>query len=144
MSIPMAIRVEIPAAELIDKITILEIKRDRIADAAKRENVLRELEVLRQARDTTTQPSTELAKLTRRLKGVNQVLWDIEDQIRDCEHRQDFGPEFIQLARNVYQNNDQRADLKRQINRLLGSRLVEEKSYRDYGGESQACHPNGS
>lgn len=140
----MAIRVEIPAAELIDKITILEIKRDRIADAAKRENVLRELEVLRQARDTTTQPSTELAKLTRRLKGVNQVLWDIEDQIRDCEHRQDFGPEFIQLARNVYQNNDQRADLKRQINRLLGSRLVEEKSYRDYGGESQACHPNGS
>ncbi len=144
MSNPIAIRVEIPAAELIDKITILEIKRERIADAAKRENVLCELEVLCRARDVTTQPSAELAELTRRLKCVNQVLWDIEDQIRDCEHRQDFGPEFIQLARNVYKNNDQRAALKRQINRLLGSRLVEEKSYRDYGGESQACHPNGS
>lgn len=140
----MAIRVEIPAAELIDKITILEIKRDRIADTAKRENVLRELEVLCGTRDATIPPSTELAELTRRLTSVNRILWDIEDQIRDCEHRQDFGPEFIQLARNVYQTNDQRADLKRQINRLLGSRLVEEKSYRDYGGESQACHPNGS
>ena len=144
MSNQMAIRVEVPAAELIDKITILEIKRERIADASKRENVLRELEVLRRARDATFQPSAELGELTRRLKRVNHVIWDIEDQIRDCEHRQDFGPKFIQLARGVYQNNDQRANLKRQINQFLGSRLVEEKSYRDYGGESQACHPNGS
>lgn len=140
----MAIRVEIPAAELIDKITILEIKREQIANPAKRENVLRELEELYRVRDAAVRPSAELQDLTSRLKQVNQVLWDVEDRIRVCERRQDFGPEFIRLARSVYQHNDQRADLKRQINQILGSRLVEEKSYSDEGGETQACHPNGS
>ncbi len=143
MSDPMAIRVEIPAAELIDKITILEIKRDRIGDQAKRDNVLRELDELYRVRDAAIRPSAELHDLTHRLRTVNQILWDVEDQIRICERRRDFGPEFIRLARNVYQNNDRRADLKRQINAMLGSRLVEEKSYSCEGGEIQACHPNG-
>ena len=132
MSTELGIHVEVPAGELIDKITILEIKAARITDAGKLDNVRRELQVLCQARDAAIQGSAELDTLTSQLKAINQILWQVEDAIRDCERNQDFGPEFIKLARRVYQTNDRRAELKRQINQLLGSRLVEEKSYAVY------------
>jgi hypothetical protein len=118
--------------ELVDKITILEIKTERIQDAGKLKNVRLELETLAAARDQSLAPSPELAALTAELKRMNAALWDIEDQIRDCERRQDFGPEFIRLARSVYHSNDRRAAVKREINELLGSALIEEKSYAAY------------
>lgn len=124
--------IEVAAGELIDKITILEIKTERIADAAKLANVRAELETLNASRDAALATSPELDRLTAELKSVNRRLWVIEDDIRDCERAGDFGPRFIQLARSVYRTNDVRADLKRRINLLLGSRLVEEKSYRPF------------
>ncbi|MCB2099684.1 MAG: hypothetical protein KDE22_02360 [Rhodobacterales bacterium] len=127
-----AILVEIAPGELIDKITILEIKDERIADAAKRANVRVELDTLNTARAAAVAPSADLDRLTADLKAVNQALWDIEDDIRDCERNRDFGPRFVELARSVYVQNDKRAALKRAINELLGSRLVEEKSYAAY------------
>jgi hypothetical protein len=113
--------------ELIDKITILEIKAARIADADKRANVARELAALTAVRGPL---SDSLADLTHELRQVNEALWTIEDDIRECEMRGDFGPRFIELARSVYKRNDRRAALKRRINELLGSELVEEKSYK--------------
>lgn len=126
------ILVEIAPGELFDKITILEIKSERMSDADKLRNVRAELATLVTARDQAVPPSAELAGLTADLKRLNAALWDIEDQIRDCERAQDFGPQFVSLARAVYHSNDQRAAVKRQINELLGSRLVEEKSYAKY------------
>jgi hypothetical protein len=116
--------------DLIDKITILQIKRERFTDPAKLVNVHRELEVLEQTRTRSLPPSPELSKLSASLKDINEKLWDVEDDIRLCDRAGDFGPRFIQLARSVYQHNDIRCALKRQINELLGSELVEEKGYR--------------
>jgi hypothetical protein len=124
--------VEVAAGELIDKITILEIKSARITDADKLRNVRAELQSLTTARDQTIQPSEPLARLTAELKHVNELLWQVEDDIRDCERRSDFGDRFIELARSVYHHNDHRSALKRQINDVLGSSLVEEKSYTPY------------
>jgi hypothetical protein len=126
------VSVEIAPGELIDKITILEIKLERMSDAAKLENVRIEREALCAARDGALTASAELDALTVALKAVNEKLWVIEDDIRDCERSKDFSPRFIELARAVYVTNDERARLKRQINDLLGSRLVEEKSYAAY------------
>ena len=126
------IRVEVAPGELIDKITILEIKAERISDEARRQNVELELRCLSTARRETITVSQPLEQLTDQLKRVNEALWEIEDKIRRCEQRKDFGPEFIELARSVYHSNDQRADLKRQINHLLGSQLIEEKEYVRY------------
>ena len=132
MSPTQSIKVEIAPGELIDKITILEIKTERITDAAKVRNVGVELETLTSVRDEAIDGSPELIELTAGLKEINTQLWVIEDDIRDCERSQDFGPKFIELARSVYRCNDRRAALKREINELLGSRLIEEKSYSDY------------
>ena len=88
-----------------------------------------QLDALTAARDDAVRPSPELTRLTADLQAVNEALWDIEDAIRCCERDQDFGPRFIELARSVYRNNDRRAAIKRAINDLLGSRLIEEKSY---------------
>jgi len=121
-----SITVEIAPGELIDKITILEIKSERISDAEKLRNVRRELDILRKE---ALPPSEDLAVLTAKLKAVNAALWDIEDGVRRCEAQVDFGPGFIELARSVYHRNDERSALKRAINELLGSRLIEEKSY---------------
>lgn len=126
------IPVETAPGELIDKITILEIKTERIEDAEKVRNVRVELQTLANARDQAISVTPELVKLTEQLKTANQQLWDIEDDIRDCEREKDFGDKFIQLARSVYRSNDRRATLKREINELLGSHLIEEKSYSDY------------
>jgi tetratricopeptide (TPR) repeat protein len=123
------ILVETAPGELLDKITILEIKSSRLADAAKLANVRRELAVLSAARDEAVPPSAELERLTAELRGVNEALWDVEDELRRCEREQDFGARFIELARSVYQTNDRRSAIKRGINDLLGSSLKEEKSY---------------
>lgn len=118
--------------ELIDKITILRIKSERIADDAKLANVRRELEALNATRAAEIAETDELARLDAALQEVNEALWEIEDDIRDCEREGDFGDEFIRLARAVYRTNDRRAALKKEINLLLGSSIVEEKSYADY------------
>jgi tetratricopeptide (TPR) repeat protein len=129
---PLELRIPVAPGELIDKITILEIKTERIRDSLKLANVRAELAELTAARARGLPDSAELARLTSELKTVNEALWQIEDAIRECERAQDFGPHFIQLARSVYQCNDRRAALKRQINERLGSRLIEEKSYAAY------------
>jgi len=127
-----SLKVEIAPGELIDKITILEIKSERMDDPAKLENVRRELEILSAIRDTKLTASGGLDELAAKLKNVNEKLWVIEDDIRDCEAAGDFGETFIGLARAVYQTNDERARLKREINVLLGSEIIEEKSYKPY------------
>jgi len=121
--------VPIAPGELIDKITILEIKAERVGDPAKVQNVRNELESLRAARDLSIVPSQELAALTAELLAINEAIWKIEDAIRGCERNGDFGQRFIELARSIYQTNDRRAAVKRRINEHLGSRIVEEKSY---------------
>jgi len=114
--------------ELLDKITILEIKQQRIADPAARANVTRELRELWSI-GAEALGEEGIAGPFGALKRVNETLWEIEDGIRQEEARGRFGPVFISLARAVYQQNDRRAALKREINRLLASELVEEKSY---------------
>jgi hypothetical protein len=121
--------VEISPGELIDKITILEIKSQRIHDVAKLSNVRAELDLLAEVYDRCLRPSAQLAALSYELRQVNETLWTVEDDLRQCERDQDFGPRFIELARSVYRHNDRRSVLKRQINELLGSRILEEKSY---------------
>jgi hypothetical protein len=126
------ISVKVSPGELIDKITILEIKLERIGDPEKLKNIEFELQVLSDARAKAMPPSAELDGFTAELKEINGELWEIEDHIRERERNRDFGPAFVELARAVYRSNDKRADLKRLINGLLGSRLVEEKSYAAY------------
>jgi hypothetical protein len=127
-----SVKVDIAPAELIDKITILSIKSERIDDVEKRKNVQSELDILTATRDQVLQPSASLNDLTLKLKDVNERLWVIEDDIRSCEATEEFGSQFIGLARAVYRQNDERARLKREINNLLGSNIIEEKSYKPY------------
>ena len=126
------IMIEVGPGELIDKITILRIKSERMTDEAKLANVRHELAVLDAARKANLEDSAELRRLEEGLKGVNEALWVIEDDIRQCEADKDFGPTFIELARSVYKQNDKRAALKKEINLLTGSRIVEEKSYTEF------------
>ena len=122
----------VAVGELIDKITILEIKSERITDPAKLRNIRSELRLLVEVRDTHVAPGQTISSLSGELKKVNEQLWDIEDEIRECERRRDFGARFVELARSVYQSNDLRSRLKREINEASGSRIVEEKSYAPY------------
>jgi Family of unknown function (DUF6165) len=124
--------VEIAPGELMDKITILEIKSARITQSDKLRNVQIELATLEEARKSSLPTSAALQRLTDQLRQVNETLWVIEDDIRLCEKAGDFGPRFVELARSVYHQNDKRAALKRQINDLLGSKIIEEKSYEKY------------
>jgi hypothetical protein len=128
----MSIRIEVAPGEIIDKLTILEIKRERIGDEAKRKNVSYEWDVLTRDLVAAVPATPELDALRAKLKEINLTLWVIEDDIRDCERARDFGPKFVQLARAVYVTNDQRAAVKRQINELLNSAIIEEKSYAAY------------
>ncbi|HVS40370.1 MAG TPA: hypothetical protein VMS17_32735, partial [Gemmataceae bacterium] len=141
---PPRLLVPVSAGELLDKISILRIKEERIGDPEKRRHVQDELAALESARQTVVQaarlqedaggpPAPPLAELEAELAAVNARLWDVEDALRVCERNQDFGPRFIALARSVYQTNDRRAAAKRAINDLLGSPLVEVKSY---GGQT--------
>lgn len=126
------IQIDVAPGELIDKLTILEIKLLHITEPEKRHHVDHEYQVLDQIRRAAIPGSTDLDDLVVELKTVNEQLWRIEDAIRDCEREGDFGPRFIDLARSVYRTNDRRAAIKRAINDLLGSDLVEEKSYAAY------------
>ena len=126
------ISVPVSPGELVDKITILEIKAERITDEEKLKNVKTELELLVQVWEAASVDAEAVLPLKETLKGINQALWDIEDQIRVKESKQEFDQEFIDLARSVYVQNDQRAAAKKQINVLLGSRIKEEKSYAEY------------
>jgi hypothetical protein len=126
------IKVPVSFGEVLDKITILEIKSERIADAEKVRNVRLELDELTATWNEAVQDQAAIADLRKQLKAVNEELWEIEDDIRDQEAAQDFGPRFIELARAVYVTNDKRAAIKKEVNLALGSRFVEEKSYQDY------------
>lgn len=121
----------IPVAwgELVDKITILELKAERIADAGKRANVAEELEVLRAACNRYGPLAASAVPLMASLRAVNAALWDVEDGLRALEAEGDFSERFLSLARSVYRYNDERAALKRRINIATGSALLEEKSY---------------
>ena len=127
-----SILIEVGPGELIDKITILRIKSERMTDAAKLHNVRHELEVLNAARDKALPKSAELDRLEGDLKAVNEDLWVIEDDIRQCEADKDFGAKFVELARSVYKQNDKRAAIKKEINLLTGSAIIEEKSYTEF------------
>ena len=128
----MQIKVPVSVGELVDKLVILEIKAERIADATKRANVVHERDLLRDTVANEVPGSARLNELTAALKQVNEQLWVIEDDIRDCERNRDFGQRFVELARAVYVTNDKRAALKKDINLLVGSDIVEEKSYKAY------------
>jgi hypothetical protein len=121
--------------ELIDKITILEIKSERMHDAAKLANVRDELQILNRLWGMDVHSRIDIAAECAELKRINEALWEIEDEIRVRERDQSFDARFIELARAVYRTNDQRAAVKRAINVKLGSRLVEEKSYQDYSAQ---------
>lgn len=129
-----AVTIEVSPGELIDRITILELKSERLTDPAALTVVRAELAGLRAVRDRAVPGSAELDGLAGELWSVNAALWEIEDGVRLCEKEQDFGPRFVELARSVYRLNDRRALLKRQVNSLLGSALREEKGYAAYGG----------
>ena len=124
--------VPISPGELIDKITILEIKSERMTDAAKLHNVRTELALLSETWRASAYSATDIEAEWASLRDVNAELWDIEDDIRDKERSGEFDGEFIRLARAVYVTNDERAAIKKRINTKLGSALVEEKSYKDY------------
>jgi hypothetical protein len=126
------ILVPVSPGELLDKITILRIKAARIMDAAKLANVKTELSLLESTWRDSGCAGGGLAHEEHALQRVNEQLWDIEDRIRDKEARQTFDREFIELARAVYVSNDERAAIKKRINTQLGSRIVEEKSYKQY------------
>lgn len=128
-------KIEVSNGEILDKFTILEIKLQEIKDEAKLKNVRTEYESLQptvEAIYNSVQNQTDLSNLYKDLLNVNKTLWNIEDHIRDCERDKNFGQDFIELARSVYYTNDDRADVKKKINTLTGSTLVEEKSYQEY------------
>lgn len=124
--------VELPLGDVVDKMAILVIKDQRIEDAAKLKHVRAELETLRQAWKAAGHPDHDSLADWAPLLEVNTRLWEVEDEIRECERAGDFGPRFIELARSVYRLNDKRAEHKRNISVALGSRLLEQKSYKPY------------
>jgi len=128
----MEITTPISAGELLDKITILKIKSAKLSDADKLQNVQTELAALNEVANAAFDYDAPLTALVDALQDINGQLWVIEDDIRDCERAGNFGEEFIRLARAVYVSNDERARLKKEINVLLGSALIEEKSYQAY------------
>ena len=127
------ITVPVSFGELLDKISILQIKAERMSDEAKLANVRRELSALEKAWMAHPAAGSDIARLRAELKAVNERLWDIEDQVRLKEKAQAFDQDFVELARSVYLQNDERARIKKAINLALGSSYVEEKSYQDYG-----------
>lgn len=126
------ILIPISPGELLDKITILQIKSERISDPVKVANVQAELEMLHQVWNDTVAIDDTITALTVELKSINEALWVIEDDIRDEERNKRFGERFIELARAVYVTNDQRAAAKKKVNLHLNSTIVEEKSYQEY------------
>jgi len=128
----MAVKIPVSWGELFDKITILQIKAEKITNPDQVKNVQKELNELENVLETTEPLSDDAVNIMNELRSANGKLWDIEDDIRSCEREKRFDEEFIRLARAVYYTNDERAELKRKANMLLGSELVEEKSYESY------------
>ena len=128
----MTIKVDVSVGEFLDKVTILEIKSERIKDPAKLDNVNKELNLLKKIWGESEFAKVDISDEMGRLKQINEKLWKIEDDIRDKERQRSFDEGFIELARAVYYENDVRADIKKELNLKLGSDLVEEKSYSDY------------
>jgi len=123
---------EISAGELLDKISILEIKLDKIKNKNSREKINKEYKILIKVRDSNIDITEKIKQLIKDIKRVNLNLWDIEDKLRICEKNKDFGTAFVELARNVYFNNDKRAKIKSEINEVLDSDIREVKQYTDY------------
>jgi len=128
----MTLHVEVSIGEFLDKLAILRIKSQRIRDPAKLANIRKELALLADTWARSPFANAAIAEPLARLQAVNERLWDIEDRIRIKESQAAFDREFIELARSVYLCNDERAAIKRELNLLLGSGLIEEKSYADY------------
>ena len=126
------IRVPVSPGEVLDKITILEIKSERMDDPEKVANVRTELELLRETWARAVAEDDTIRDLHAQLKEINEALWEIEDDIRDKERLKEFDERFIELARSVYFTNDRRSQVKKQLNLHLGSQIIEEKSYQDY------------
>jgi len=126
------IHVPVSPGEVLDKITILEIKSERIEDAEKLANVKRELELLQASWREHVNEDENVERIHAEMKAINEELWEIEDDIRDKEKAREFDEVFIKLARAVYVTNDKRANAKKELNLYLGSEIVEEKSYQDY------------
>ena len=124
--------VPVSPSELLDKMTILEIKSERINDTKKVMNVRHELELLSKVWSDSVTEDKVITNLRQQLKTINEKLWEIEDDIRNEEQQNRFGKEFIELARAVYITNDKRAQIKKDVNLYLGSEIFEEKSYKDY------------
>ena len=123
---------EISAGELLDKISILEIKLDKIKDKGSLIEINKEYTSLSETKNSNISITKDLENLTKQLKETNTKLWSIEDEKRMCEKNKDFGKNFIELARSVYLNNDKRAKIKSEINKLLGSNIKEIKKYINY------------
>ena len=123
---------EISASELLDKISILEIKLDKIKGRENLEEINKEYKILKQAQNLNIELTEKLKYLFNEIKEINLNLWNIEDKLRICEKNKDFGQSFIKLARDVYLNNDKRSKIKSEINKILGSNIKEIKQYVDY------------
>ena len=123
---------EISAGELLDKMSILEIKLEKISDKSSLEQLKKEYKILKENQNSTIKLENQIKDLFKSLKNVNLKLWDVEDRLRICEKNKDFGKEFIELAREVYFNNDRRSKIKSDINKILGSNIVEIKQYVSY------------
>ena len=126
------IMIPVAPGELIDKITILKIKSERMSEADKVANVRRELELLCDVQRRNIPEDPKVSDMQARLEEVNGRIWDLEDVIRDCERDKDFGETFLATARKIYRTNDERAAIKKEINIHLGSQIIEEKSYAAY------------
>jgi hypothetical protein len=126
------IQVPVSPGEVLDKITILEIKSERMDDPEKLGNVRVELALLQQIWAESVNTDGVIQALHDQLKQINETLWEVEDDIRDKERLKEFDKPFVELARKVYFTNDQRSRVKKELNLHLGSRIVEEKSYQDY------------
>ena len=126
------IQSETSSGELLDKISILEIKLKKIKDKENLKEINKEYDILKQSQNSNIKLTDELKDLFNELKKINLNLWDIEDKLRICEKNKDFGEKFIELARGVYFNNDNRAKIKSEINKLSGSNIKEIKQYSDY------------
>ena len=123
---------EISAGELIDKISILEIKLEKIKNKASQDEINKEYNILKEVQNSSIEMTEKLKTLLKEIKDVNLNLWNVEDKLRICEKNKDFGQNFIKLARDVYLNNDKRSKIKSKINEVLGSNIKEIKQYVDY------------
>ena len=123
---------EISAGELLDKISILEIKLEKIKDKNNLDEINKEYKILKNAQNSNIEITDKIEKLFKEIKEVNTNLWDIEDKLRICEKNKDFGKNFTELARKVYLNNDKRSKIKLKINKILGSNIREIKQYVNY------------